>query len=664
MDNEVQQLMEAPGSLFAEHLKHEEFPLYHVKANLYKTEQTQIQKQGVSFMCHREENATHRQYGGIIADELGCGKTFQTLTTIVEQLMRHRQLYNDSQKTLIVGPANVVYEWRKQIEKHVVDGVLKVHFYHGSGRVYKPPEEYDIILTSYGVVAKEYNQYVMLRGNGTRTHWIGPGDGQSPFSELFDRIVLDEAHNIRNVDTKTHKAVCELNGEKKWCITGTPIWNHVKDIYAIFKFLDAAPYREWEVFQTSIIHRLYSQPQLAMNVLSSFLLSIEIRRTKRQLNLPPLTERTVCVELNENERLFYDAFYNYSRDTVKRLFQNEKWLKKTGYAKAITNLQRRAKQCIMTIILRLRQTCTHPQMAIDAYNKYENDPIMDSELLGDPRILEAAAGRLMQLVAAREEAQVQGRSTEECAICLTNTPDQALIPCAHTFCGDCLAIMQAQDAHSVCPFCRSFIADRQPIERALAMIIQEENGEDQEDEVEMIRQWDPYSSKIGYMMTQIREKMQRDATTKVLIFSQWHGSLDKICEALQRDGLKYMRIDGTVSMKKRAKFQDDFNSDPSIQVMVCSLNCSSEGINLQGANVVYILDLWWTLSRAKQAGNRSHRVGQTRPVELFHLIANNTIEERILEMQQRKQKVIDATNGRHQLQLGWEGEIRRLLDLD
>lgn len=663
MGDEVRQYLSDDDSAFAAHLRQEDMPLYQVNSELYKTKQTNIQLQGVSFMCHREDTVSHQQRGGLIADELGCGKTFQTLTTIVEQLIRNRQLYDEHQKTLIIGPANVVFEWKKQIEKHIRDGVLRVCFYHGSGRDYVSQSEYDVILTSYGVVAKEYSHNSIIRANGSRTHWIGPGeDEKSPFLDLFDRIVLDEAHNIRNTETKTHKAICALNGEKKWCITGTPIWNHIRDIYAIFKFLDAYPYREWEVFKTSIVDRLQYQPQIAMNILTAFLLPIEIRRTKRQLDLPPLTERTVRVSLNENERLFYDAFYNYSRDTVKRLFQNEKWLKKTGYAKAITNLQRRAKQCVMIVILRLRQTCTHPQMAIDSYNKYQNDPVVDHELLDEPRLLEAAAGRLMQLVAAREEAEVQGRSTEECCICYTNIPDQAIIPCGHTFCGECLAIMEAQNIHRSCPLCRTFISDRQPIERAIAMVEEEDNGV--EDEVEITRQWDPFSSKIEYMMTNLRERMQQDPTTKVLIFSQWRGALDKICEALQLERWKYMRIDGTVSLTKRSRFQDEFNTDPSVKVMVCSLNCSSEGINLQGANIVYILDLWWTLSRAKQAGNRSHRVGQTRPVELIHLVANNTIEERILEMQERKQKMIDATNGQTKLEQGWEGEIRALLELD
>jgi len=177
--------------------------------------------------------------------------------------------------------------------------------------------------------------------------------------------------------------------------------------------------------------------------------------------------------------------------------------------------------------------------------------------------------------------------------------------------------------------------------------------------------WDVFSSKIMFMITELRRRLAEDPSTKTLIFSQWRGVLDMSERALAHHNISSLRIDGTITNHAvRAKFQTRFNTDPDITAMVCSLNCSSEGINLQGANVVFILDPWWTPARAKQAGNRAHRVGQTRPVEIMHLIARDTVEERILQLEQSKQNIVDGVNGQGALAPNWDSRVRNLFSLN
>ena len=653
-------------------LEHTELPLAQLDATKYRSTQHDLQRRGVSFMQLREREQCHAQYGGLICDELGLGKTFQMLTLIVEQLARH-----PGQKTLVVASSNVMYEWQKQAERHIAPGVLRVAIYYGADRTLHDPASYDVLLTTYGMVAAEYaphrNREGLVVEFGTHTRKGRNQEAEpSPFRRNFDRIVLDEAHNIRNSTTQVHRAVCALSGERRWAITGTPIWNDIVDLHALFVFLHASPFDEPHAFHT--MAGAIRSGSTNMETLRRFMLPIELRRTKASLGLPELVDRVERVALTEGERLFYTALYDYSRDTIARLLAREKWLRKSGWARMTTNLGARTQQCILSVILRMRQACVHPQLAIDAAACWRNEPFADAEqaaLLDDTTVLASAASRLRQLVDSRAEGGADdGMSAEECAVCMTEVPSKAIVPCGHTFCGSCLAILEARGGREYrCPMCRGVIQAFRDVAEVLAEAEAEaeeeqaaSNNNNNNNSVVIDRAWDVFSSKIRYMITTLSERLARDPTTKALIFSQWRGVLDMAGKALAEFALPYLRIDGTVTKAAtRSSYQERFNSDPSIVAMVCSLNCSSEGINLQGANIVFILDPWFTPARAKQAGNRAHRVGQTRPVEIIHVIAADTIEERVLEMEERKQRVVDGLNGA--VNGGWEGRVRSLMDL-
>ena len=644
-------------SNFAEALLHQEIIPHRIENEVYHTQHSELQLRGVSFMLHNEAHPIHGQRGGIVCDEMGCGKTLQMLTLIVESLR-----YRNQEKTLVICSSNVIFEWIKQIKTHLKDNVLRVFVYYGQNRSNLPPEEeYDLMITSYETVSQEFNKDGMIIFDGRPVQFLAKANRPSPFSRLFDRVVVDEAHNIRNTSTLRHKAVCGINAEKHWALTGTPIWNSINDLYALLKFIDANPFSEKNTFTEFISARIIDYPEEVCQRLARFLTPIQIRRTKSQLDLPPLINHNIYVTLEEAERLFYEALYNFSRDTVRRLLETHKWLKRTGWAMVNTSLQRRMKQNIITIILRLRQSCIHPQLAIDAYARWKNEPVLNDqqELLGNPQLLAAAAERLKQAVESRNNDLV-GKSEEECSVCLTNQPTHAIIPCGHTFCPDCISICQARGGHmNRCPMCRTDIISHKPIEQALMEQIVEE-----EDDIMIERRWNTYSTKIQNMMNTFKQRLEGDPETKVLIYSQWLGVLNVIQEALRQENIKFLRVDGSVTpASARAKLQDRFNNEPEIKAMLCSLNCTSEGINLQAANIVFIMDPWWTHARADQAGNRAHRVGQHRAVEIIHYVARNTIEERIMELQQRKKAISEATTGQRNLSDGWEGDVRRLLDL-
>lgn len=648
MNEEIAQqaVQDAPGTMFAQRLQHLELSPYPITLSKYKTIPSELQRRGVNFMIRRETQACHSQFGGLLCDELGLGKTLTVSSTIVERLHADP---DEPQKTLVVASSVVLFEWERQLNAHFQPGTLRVKLYYGNTREIPNWNSFDVLLTTYGVVRAEYSRDKILL-NEEFVHWARSGaDGRRPsvFSKLFHRVVLDEAHAIRNISSAQHEAVCELHAETRWCVTATPVWNALDDLYALFKFLGAAPLCERNTFDGFVNKRMCESPAQVVEHIRQFVLPMELRRTKESLNLPPLTEVTVWVELNENERLFYEALKTFSQDTVQRLFRTESWLRTTGWARAHTTLGQRARQCILSVILRLRQSCVHPQMAIDACKMW-NGPAVPA-----PRLIEAAAARLTALMGARSSDDIE----EECIVCFTDPPDNCVIPCGHTFCGRCSATLFALSADAKCPVCRCIIEDYKPICEALALPPDEE-------EIRIEQEWDPYSSKLRALIDDLKQRRGRDPTTKALVFSQWRTPLDCMAKIFIRENIRFLRVDGTVLAKTRSERQAAFNSDPNIGAMLCSMNCCSEGINLQGANVVYILDLWWTDAKEKQAGNRSHRVGQTRPVEIVHLVATNTIEERVLELQRRKRNIADATNGSSALNRNlWEERILRLLEI-
>lgn len=654
------------SSSHAEALEHKEIPLAELRTHFYATQPTELQRRGTGFMLHRETEAAHNQYGGVICDCIGLGKTLMTLSTIVEQLYSTRETAQRDEKTLIVASSTVMQEWINQALTHLRPNVLRVVEYHGPARSCPPLESFDILVTTYALVAREYRQEAFQTAAGTTCHWKGARGHESPFQYVFDRVVLDEAHTIRNPRTATSAACCALQATRRWALTATPVFNDIADWYGIINFLDAFPYCVKETFDHFISRQMFTKPHETVDTLNRFLLPIQLLRGKHHLELPPLTEETLWVDLSESERLFYDAYFDYSRDTIERLFSMQGWLRRTGWGRQGQNIASRARFSILTTILRLRQACVHPQMVIDAIRDAGDRERAGSqhppEAFNGTGLYESAVQRLRMALEQRSD----GSSIDECAVCLTNEPESALVPCGHVLCTLCAETLTAM-GNARCPLCRQFYSSHIPIDEALreppASDAQHDSNDD-EVRIERPRLWASPGSKIGTVLEHLTARIADDPTTKALFFSQWIGALDIMCSELDRRGIRYTRIDGSIKhARDRFAIQHSFNTDPAITVLVCSLQCTNQGINLQGANIVYLFDVWWNDAIERQAGGRIHRVGQTRPCSVYHVIARETIEERIQEMQRRKRSIADATTGVRALHENWEVMVRSLLGL-
>ena len=122
---------------------------------------------------------------------------------------------------------------------------------------------------------------------------------------------------------------------------------------------------------------------------------------------------------------------------------------------------------------------------------------------------------------------------------------------------------------------------------------------------------------------------------RMLIFSQFLGTLEEIKIELEKEKVKYFFIDGSVKSKERMEISKKFNSGEG-QVVLISLKAGGTGLNLVGADVVIHYDPWWNFAVENQASDRAHRIGQKKSVQVIKLITEGTIEEKIIKLQEKK----------------------------
>jgi superfamily II DNA or RNA helicase len=151
----------------------------------------------------------------------------------------------------------------------------------------------------------------------------------------------------------------------------------------------------------------------------------------------------------------------------------------------------------------------------------------------------------------------------------------------------------------------------------------------------------PSSSKIEALVESLADAAADGH--KALVFSQWTALLDLVEPHLTEASVAFTRLDG--STRDRAAVVAEFQSESGPPVMLVSLKAGGTGLNLTAADHVFLLDPWWNPAAEDQAADRAHRIGQDRPVMVYRLVAKDTVEERILALQEKKRAIADAALG-------------------
>lgn len=153
----------------------------------------------------------------------------------------------------------------------------------------------------------------------------------------------------------------------------------------------------------------------------------------------------------------------------------------------------------------------------------------------------------------------------------------------------------------------------------------------------MIKNYEGKSSKLEVLINLIEEAGEQ----KILVFSQFTTVLGQISKRLEKEGISYSYLDGKISSKERIARVDAFNQDETIKVFLISLKAGGTGLNLTSASMVIHFDPWWNPAAQNQASDRAYRMGQKNAVNIIHLIAKGTVEERVLYLQESKKELIE-----------------------
>lgn len=143
------------------------------------------------------------------------------------------------------------------------------------------------------------------------------------------------------------------------------------------------------------------------------------------------------------------------------------------------------------------------------------------------------------------------------------------------------------------------------------------------------------SSKLRQLVERVKSVLQ-DSDDKIIVFSHFIGFLNMIHLTLHREGIEVLQFKGSMNNKKRAEVIEEFNKPKGPRVMVISIKAGGVGLNLTAANWVFLMEPWWNPAFEQQALDRVYRIGQKKPVSVLKFICQDTIEERIKNIQSDK----------------------------
>ena len=516
-----------------------------------------------------------RQFGmgGILADDMGLGKTVQVLAMLQARKLGHKDhidppLLTSSEDpaeqpkpiprpSLIVVPRSVIFNWLDEAQKFCPQ--MKVIAYSGPdrGELIEQFADADLIVTSFGLMRRDIEKLKEFE---------------------FDYAVLDEAQAIKNPSSQSAKAARLLKARHRLALTGTPVENHLGDLWSIFEFLnpgmlganarfsdlvrgassssaarqlntpvdgqptddDAAAAAQADISAEDFDGEFPDESQTdaradTVSQVATALRPFILRRTKTQVlkDLPEKTEQTIICEMEPAQRKVYDQLRKYYRGTLMKQL-DASTTNGQGGSGGSGGVGKSAFM-VLEALLRLRQAACHPAL-------------IDKDGVTEPG--------------------------NNAGVSSNGAPSAKL---------DTLSDM-------------------------LAEVI--------------------------------------DGGQKALVFSQFTSMLSLVRDRLKELGIPYVYLDGQT--RNRKQVVEQFQEDPDLQVFLISLKAGGVGLNLTAAEYVFILDPWWNPAVEAQAIDRTHRIGQTKPVFAYRMICEDTVEQRIIDLQQRKRKLADAIVGGEQ----------------
>ncbi|GAO16974.1 hypothetical protein UVI_02044350 [Ustilaginoidea virens] len=578
-----------------------------------------FQLEGLAWMKEMEKQ---QWKGGLLGDEMGLGKTIQAVSLIMSD-------YPAKQPSLVLVPPVALMQWQSEMKSYT-DGTLKTFVYHGTNQktkiiTVKELKAYDVIMMSYNSLESMYRK----QEKGFKRK-----DGIYKEKSLihaikFHRIILDEAHSIKTRSTMTAKACFALETNYRWCLTGTPLQNRIGEFFSLIRFLNIRPFAlymckqcpcstlEWNMGEDSRCSRCAHAGMQHVSVFNQELLNpIQKfgnlgpgREAFRKLRL--MTDRIMLRRLKRDHT-------NSMELPVKEIYVDRQFFgeEENDFANSImTNGQRKFDTYvaqgvllnnyanIFGLIMQMRQVADHP------------DLILKKNAEGGQNVL-------------------------VCCICDEPAEDTVRSRCKHDFCRTCVCSYVRSTDSPDCPSCHIPLS----IDLEQPEIEQNEGSIKKNSIINRIKMenWTS-SSKIELLVHELHKLRSDNASHKSIIFSQFTTMLQLIEWRLRRAGITTVMLDGSMTPAQRQASIEHFMNNVDVECFLVSLKAGGVALNLTEASRVFIVDPWWNPAAEWQSADRCHRIGQTRPCVITRLCIEDSVESRMVLIQEKKTSMIHST---------------------
>eukprot|EP01050_Picozoa_sp_SAG11_P002629 SAG11_NODE_135_length_15131_cov_9.906599_8_plen_1752_part_00 len=649
--------------------------------------------------------------GGINATEMGMGKTVEMLALFASSLAEQRTFSSQQAATisppvsrnggalgdggggaaaamtpkrrggtLIICPVSLFGQWKSEI-KSKLKTMPSLYEYH-TGRKFDVAliAGHDVVLSTYSILNREYKG---VKQSGS------PVAIPCPLLEIeWYRIILDEAHAIKETTTQTAKCCQKLEARRRWAVTGTTLQTKEDDLLGMLQFLKLQPYSNSGTWRGHL-YPARTAGRGALGPINTALLAkimkhSVIRHTKHQIfdgeQILKLPSRTQVVRL-----------LTMSADEAKLYAELERKAK-CAFSKSID--VRRDTLKLMSVLQPLRMVCSHAASVQDKHITLDTNGALTEEQL--------RAKLMPQIDASLTDSTINTMRTldKRCPICLDVLDAPACSSkCGHVFCLECISSVINTNAvgsdTGPCPLCRIPVALKDLIQlvrgaaagrgRAITVPISpsqyvQESGLCSDERGALPPGWkyrdladgrrnynreeNPtcferpaapteyeellkavqlgVGTKLRALLGSLREMAISEPDAKAVVFTQFTSTHARIVGALQSAGVGVVQIRGNMTQKARSNALTAFMTDAKVTVFCLSLRSGAVGLTLTRASRCFLLEPCLNEGTELQAFNRIHRMGQTKSVQIVTFCIKDTIEERLLQM--RKERKVERSS--------------------